>query len=67
MATRAGGLTVNRFMVWWCRFFMVWATLALIANTLELDLFWASLDVVVIVGHLYYLSLFTQRRDAEHE
>lgn len=60
-------MTVNRFMVWWCRFFMVWATLALIANTLERDLLWASIDVVIIVGQLYYLGRFTQWRDAEHE
>lgn len=60
-------MTVNRFMVWWCRFLIAWATLALIANMLELDLIWASIDVAVIVGQLYYLGLFTQRRDSENE
>jgi hypothetical protein len=58
---------INNIMVWFCRVFVALIALALIANVFGRDVLWASIDMVFIISHLYYLDKFKQWRDAAYE
>ena len=55
---------INNFMVWWCRCWVVWTTLVLLTNIAVRDVFWATLDIVLIVVFLFQADRFRQWRDA---
>lgn len=64
MISRRRREVISRFMVWWCRFFLVWGVLALLANVVDRHVWSASLNMVGVVVMLFFLDWFRQQRDA---